>query len=148
MCTGPFSIDHSLLIRPTSSSPTGTQFSLACMDGFSATAQTGTMVCGKDNIWKNRLQCQANICTGPFSIEHSVSVTPSTSSPSGTQFTLSCLDGFSASAQSGTLICGDDNVWRNQPRCQGINCPHILYRVKSGTCLYACLLYDNFKTII
>ncbi len=119
ICTGPINIEHSLGVLPTIASPSGTQFSLTCLEGFSPTTSTGSMICGTDNVWANQPRCQPNTCVGPFNIEHSATITPSGPSPSGTQFTISCMDGYSPTEETGTIICGDDNVWRNQPRCQG-----------------------------
>ena len=118
-CVGPFNIENSLSIITLGPSPSGTQFTLSCIEGYSATEETGTLICDRNNVWVNQPQCQANICNGSFNIEHSATITPSGPSPSGTQSTISCMEGYSPTQETGTIICGDDNVWQNQPRCQG-----------------------------
>ncbi len=61
----------------------------------------------------------ANACNGPFNIEHSATVSPNQPRPTGTEFSLSCMEGYSASIKTGSIICDESNVWKNMPSCQG-----------------------------
>lgn len=61
-----------------------------------------------------------NTCNGPFSIEHSASISPTAPSATGTEFSLTCEEGYSASTESGSIICDETNAWKNIPSCQGI----------------------------
>ena len=38
---------------------------------------------------------------------------------SGEKFNLTCIDGFYASENEGSILCGGYYVWKNQPKCLG-----------------------------
>ena len=61
----------------------------------------------------------AYTCNGEFSVTHSSSLSPSTPSPSGSTFSLSCIEGYSPTQGQGQIICNQDNMWSNKPSCQG-----------------------------
>ncbi len=40
-------------------------------------------------------------------------------SPTGTPYTLTCMEGFTASSVSGTLLCDNEGNWINNQSCSG-----------------------------
>ena len=55
-----------------------------------------------------------------FTIPHSVSVSPSSASNTGTPYSVVCEDYYSLSSGSGFLECDAVGSWLNKPTCDGL----------------------------
>ncbi len=52
-------------------------------------------------------------------MDNSASVLLQTVRHTGSDFRLICMEGYSPSLPSGTLICDEQGVWINKPLCRG-----------------------------
>ncbi len=60
------------------------------------------------------------MCEAPIDIDNSASVSPVVDSPTGTSFTVTCVQGFTPSGGgTGNMECESSGAWSNEPACEG-----------------------------
>ena len=60
------------------------------------------------------------MCEAPIDIDNSASVSPVVDSPTGTSFTVTCVQGFTPSGGgTGNMECESSGAWSNEPVCEG-----------------------------